>query len=477
MAEHREISFLPPWVPGEALAHFEVQPTTSSARPWRCARPTDDGWLVIGAGLRSAHERLRAMPAAEIVSAIDTVARRWTDRGFAARRQARDEVVAATGFSAEAVERSFDVELKNYHGPSLARTLRRELGDPAVLDGFRPDAELAGRTRAIGPRVTLAILTGNVPGLPALSIVRALLVKSAVIAKVASGEPTFGARFARTLAEAEPRLGDAIVVSYWERDDEQALAGALAQADAVIAYGGEAACAAVRRRVAPHQRYVEHGHKLSVGIVSRRYLVAHGVDEVARGVARDVSTFNQHACIAPQAYVVEGDPGEARLFAAAVAGALEAYARECPLGTLSEQDAASLQLRRAADGWRAAVDPARDLWRAEGLDWTVVLAGDLTEITGAGNRVVRIVPAASLEQAVALCAPIARHLQNVGLGALPPELWTIAEELARLGACRVCAPGRMAEPSLMWRHDGATGVGELVRWCDVEMHPALEMDA
>ena len=41
---------------------------------------------------------------------------------------------------------------------------------------------IGGKTIAVGPRITLAIFSGNVPGLPALSIVRALLVKSAVIA-------------------------------------------------------------------------------------------------------------------------------------------------------------------------------------------------------------------------------------------------------------------------------------------------------
>lgn len=459
------ISWMPRWLPESAVTYFE----TPSRTPLRCARPSDDGWAALGEGLRSAHERLREIPIAEIVRAIDVVAERWGDRTFAPRVQSRSEVVRATGFSEEAVDRSFDVELRNYRADSLWRVLRRELGDPEVLDGFRPDAHLEGSSFALGPRVTLTVLTGNVPGLPALSLVRSLLVKSAVIAKVASGEPTFAARFVETLAEVDPRLGEAIAITYWKRDDEASLEAALEQVDAVIAYGSEAACSAVRARVRPHQRYVEHGHKLSVEIVSKRYLEELGAREVARRIAEDVSTFNQHACIAPQAVLVESDD-DAHAFASELARAMDEYARECPLGEVDEADAASLQLRRLTDAWTAATNPRCGFWKAASLDWTVTLGTSLQGITGAGNRAVRVVAAPNLARALALVRPIARYLQNVGLGATGREFWTTAEALARLGACRVSEPGNMARPSMIWKHDGMSCVAELLRWCDVEMH-------
>ena len=475
MSEARSISWMPSWVHTAELSHFEI-PAGDAQTSWHCARPRPDGWSALGDGLRKAQSVLKKMTIAEIVAAIDKVSERWGDRSFEPRIRARDEVVLATGFSPEAVERSFDVELRNYRADSLWRALRRELGDPEVLDGFRPDVELQGRGMAIGPRITLGVFTGNVPGLPALSLVRALLVKSAVIAKVASGEPSFAARFVRTIHAVEPCLADAIVVTYWDRNDEASLRGALGQADAVIAYGGEDAVAAIRARIGPHQRYVEHGHKLSAGIVTERYLHEVGADEAARRIAVDVSTFNQHACIAPQAYLVEGDTEHARGFAARVARALSDYAGECPLGTLDEADASSIQLRRATDAWLAVAREGRDLWCASGLDWTVILDTDLTSITGTGNRVLRMIPVSSLDHALSRLQPIARHLQNVGVGALGEELWRAATQLAELGACRVSEPGRMAEPSMIWRHDGITCIAALVRWCDVEMHRELEAE-
>lgn len=470
-----ELSRIPGWVsPGDLIEASVVHPLGGSAR---VRVPTPPGWAAIGAGLRTARRSLAAMPIARIVGALDEVSRRWGSPSFPPRKAARDEVAAWTGFSAEAVDRSFDVELRNYRKDSLVRVLRRELGDPEVLDRFVRDADLRGARMAVGPEVTLAVLTGNVPALPALSLVRALLVKSAVVAKVASGEPTFAARFAQTIDEVDPVLGACVLVTYWPRDDRAALRGALGQADAVIGYGGDEACAALRAELLPHQRYVEHGHKISVGIVSAAYLARWGRAAVADQVAEDVGTFDQHACIAPQAYLVEGSTEDARAFAAAVAGAAGRYAARYPSGAVPAADAASLQVRRAAAAWRAATEPGCDLWSPSSLAWAVSLETDLLPLPGGGHRVLRVVPVPSLQAAVEAVAPLAHRLQNVGLGAVGRELEPAAAALARVGACRLSQPGRMSVPSMMWHHDGEACVAALVRWCDLEMHPELSLPA
>src|SRR5262245_16841390 len=427
MPEPTLISWMPPWLHATELERFEISAGQGAER-WLCLRPRMGSWDALEQGLRKAAEVLRGMRLAQIVGAIDRVAAQWCDRSFPVRQQALEHVVAATGFSAEAVERSFDVELRNYRADSLWRTLRRELGDPAVLDRFVHHPDLAGRGRAIGPGITLAIFTGNVPGLPALSLVRALLVKSAVLAKVASGEPTFAAAFARTLAEQDARLSDALAITYWGRDDRETLDTALAHSDAVIAYGGAAAVRAVREALPDARRFVEHGHKISVGLVSRSYRAALGDAELARRIAVDVSTFNQHACIAPQSYLVEADAAEAQALLDRVAEALGSYARECPLGELPQQDAAELQMRRAAHAWSAAAEGEHgDFRRASGLDWTVSLGPDLASDAGGGNRFLRMVPTASLPEAVERVRPYGEHLQNVALGAHGAELEAAAE--------------------------------------------------
>jgi Acyl-CoA reductase (LuxC) len=473
MSEPRCVSWVPSWLDVDTLQRADI-PAHDDVPHFFGLRPKAGGWQSLGDGLRAAHEALHVLPIAQIIDVFDRTCIRWADREFTDRVRARQDIVAATGFSPEAVDRSLDVELGNYRAETLNRVLRRELGDPEVLEGFRTDAELDGRTRAIGPRVTIAVCSGNVPGLPALSIVRALLVKSAVLVKVASGEPSFAAHFLRSLAEVNPVLADAVFVTYWPNDDHDALRDAVAQADAVIAYGGDDACAAVRAHVGRHQRYVEHGHKVSVGVITQAYLGEIGLREVARRVAEDVSTFNQHACIAPAAYLVEcGEPSphaSAHAVAEALAHAMAAYAADCPLGSLPPADAAALQMRRASAAWTAANSSAGGFWRALGLDWTVAMAPDLLSVHGSGNRMVGVVPVTGIDDIVRELQPIASHLQNVGLGAVGAEFWALASKLGRLGACRISEPGRMASPSVIWRHDGMPCLSLLLRWCDIEMH-------
>jgi len=460
------ISWLPSWVDPAEVEQVHV---AGEGQGFQLARPRLECWPSVAKGLRQASVTLKGLGIAEIVEAIDATARRWCDRDCPDRCAARDLVVTTTGLSVPTVERSFDVELRNYQADALWRVLARELGDPRVLDEPRTDAWLAGRTMAIGPNIVCQIFTGNVPGLPALGIVRSLLVKSAVIAKVASGEPTFAARFVATLGQVEPRLADAVLVTYWDRDDVLTRTVALGEADMVVAYGGDEACAVIQASIGPEQRFVMHGSKLSVGLLSNGFLRSEDHEVLAAKLARDASMFDQHACIAAQAYLVEGDVDEVALFAARVAQAMAEYAAGCPLGHLDLGAAAARQLHRSEVQYRAAASTARRIWYEK--DWTVVLDDALDGHASSGNRMLRIIAVPSIERAIEVLRPVGTRLQNVGVGALDDEMPALATTLAQLGATRLCSPGRMPDPSLTWRHDGRMCVADLVRWCDVEMHP------
>jgi hypothetical protein len=189
----------------------------------------------------------------------------------------------------------------------------------------------------------------------------------------------------------------------------------------VIAYGGDQACAAIRAKVAPHRLYEEHGHKLSFGIVDAGYVDRHGPAEVARRIAADCSDFDQHASLSPQVYLVhEQHP---RSIAQHLAAAMRREAQGSPPGTIDTQDAAVLQHRRLVAEWRAAGSDHSEVWAPDSLEWTVVLDDTLMPLSGAGNRVARMVSV--------------------------PDV-------------------------MVWRHDGQPRIAGLVRWCDIKLHPELE---
>ena len=470
---YSQISYLPSWLKPDQTETLQLNSHDGVGETWVCTRPKAGYWSDVGIGLQAARKRLQSLSIEHIVESIGQVAQQWLDPDFQPRIDTIERVAQSTLFSPKSVAESFDVELRNYLPVYLWGVLRRELVDPQVLDCFREDIHLKGYARALGPKTTLSIFTGNVPGLPALSMVRSLLVKSPIIAKVASGEPCFAAAFAKTLAQVEPIFGESIICTYWRRDEESYFSEVLTQADAVIAYGSDAACAKIREQVKPGQAYFEHGHKFSLGLVDQAYLEHFGEQELANAIARDACVFNQQACIAPQVYCVVGPESIAQRLAEKTAEALTEYERNVPLGDLLPNDAAALQMKRAALQWQAVLKDKPCLWQSsKSLAWTLTIQSQISSHQGGHRRYLSLISVPDLATVMAQLQPIAQqgYLQNVALGLMGENLTSTAEQLAQLGATRICQPGRMVDPSMMWRHDGRTCVSELLHWCDVEMH-------
>ena len=84
-----------------------------------------------------------------------------------------------------------------------------------------------------------------------------------------------------------------------------------------------------------------------------------------------------------------------------------------------------------------------------------------------------MVPVADWAEAIDRLRPLAGLLQNVAVPADSPE--ALYEALAALSVSRICPPGQMATPSMMWHHDGLACLGSLLTWCDIESTPPEEL--
>ena len=76
------------------------------------------------------------------------------------------------------------------------------------------------------------------PAIALWSLVCGLLVKAGNIGKLPSAEPLFAGLFARLLAEVHPPLADCLAVVWWKGGDEEQASALYAEADTVLAYGG-----------------------------------------------------------------------------------------------------------------------------------------------------------------------------------------------------------------------------------------------
>ncbi len=411
-------------------------------------------------------------PVAEVVDAVDAVARRLVRPDDPARTLLERALPAVTGYSPPMVRLVLDRMAADWRREALEHLLRAELGDPAVLDGFAPRPE-RGRdlhVRALGPELAFHVFAGNVPGVAVTSLVRSLLVKAATLGKSGSGDPLLPAVFARTLAEVAPELGECIAVAYWPGGSAGLEGVVLDAADTVVVYGSGDVVESLRARAPATARLVEHGPRFSFAAIAREALADDAaVEASATAAAEAVATFDQQGCVSPHViYVERGGKTSPEAFAAAVAEALNRLERELPRGRLSAAEAADIQQLRGAMEFRALGGGDVALHTSRGTEYTVIYEADPAFSPSCLNRVVWVKPVDDLAETAELTRPWAHYLQTVGIAAPPSRLADIAERLARRGATRIARLERMPWPPPTWHHDGSGPLRELIRWVDLE---------
>ena len=404
----------------------------------------------------------------EIVEVLDGVAARWLEPGYPLRREAVSRISDVAGFSTEMVAHAIELEQLSSRKADLLATLDGELGDRHALDGFVQTPK--GTVTAVGPELIGGIFSANIPALPHLTVMRSFLVKAACLGRVSRGEPVYLPLYARSIAEVDPELASCLAVVHWDSADTATEAEFMGAIDHLIAYGGDSALASLRSRW-PQLSATWHGHRMGFAWIGRAALPdAAAADVLAERIAYDFSVFDQHACLAPQACFVEaGGPVSPVEFAERLATHMAHWLGRLPPRRLTVETAASL--RRALD--EATLDDVmggetRVLTPGDRLQGTVIVQPVTAFLPSPLDRFARVVPLQGPQALIELLTPVRRYLQCAAIAGADGPL---KRRLAELGVTRLCPPGAMGTPSMLWHHDGRACVAELVRWCDEETRP------
>jgi hypothetical protein len=452
----------------------------------RATRMTADVAEAVCRHLLHARAALEHVPVARVIDAIDSAARRLCDPAGPVRNDVLRGLHAFTGYAPAMAGLVLDRMCQDWTRAALHRLVTAEFGGAAPIEGFcdRPGSP-GVQVRAVAPPLGLHVFAGNVPGVSVTSIIRALLVRSAVFGKSAAGEPVLAPAFARLLAEADPAVGRCVAVTYWPGGSTDIEAAILRHAGLVVHYGSDDAIASLRSRAAADTLFVEHGPRISFAVVdSAGFTRSQGAggraaqdaaaqdaaaQDAAADLARAVALFDQQGCVSPQAAYVIGDPASAHAFAARVATCLHDIAAVLPRGRLEPGEAAAIRDLRTRAEFRAIGGADVKLWAGNDLAWTVIAEPDPAFGGSCLNRtlVVRSVP--SLDALVELVRPFRPFLQTVGLAGFPDEeLASVASRLGTLGVTRLAPIRDMPWPPATWHHDGRGPLRELVRWIDLE---------
>ena len=453
----------PPGLPGSS-AH---EPRRAGDLAVRHPAPDAVKPEVLLAALRDGHRDLAAIPSAELVRLVGAAAEALTVELGSADIE---EVAANARLSPPMTRVVLDGMAASWNIGALDRLVRTEFPDPRALDRFvaetgppageSPDATAKRQVRAAAPPVTLHFGAGSVPGVSVTSMIRALLVKSAVLAKPGAGDIALTVRFARLLHGADPRLAGAVAVQYWpggaprwESWERRLLTGA----DQVVVQGSDATIEAIRARAPASTRLIEHPHRVGVAIVDPE-----GTPGATASTARAAALFDQRGCVSTHLVLLLAGRDRAAQWCGELAASLAATATALPAGPSSPGE---LSARRQFEGrvaMKAAASPAMRLWTSDGAGWSVLL-GPSEAFEPGGGRTVWVVPVADPEGALAVLSYLSPVLQTVGLAGLDGHAG-FAEALCSLGATRIVPLDRVPFPDADWFHDGSRPLRELVRW-------------
>jgi hypothetical protein len=415
----------------------------------------------ISEGLIQSHEKLIGQSILKIVDLIDMAARRWLNRKDPIRLEAESTLPVLTGASKEMITVGLDDLFKDLTRPVLIQLLEEELGDPILLDHFRPKLKGSGFTRAFGPRLITHVLPGNVGGTAVMSLACGLLAKSSNLAKVSTEELLLPVLFAESLYEIAPDLARNLAVMTWDNQAVEITQAAFEKADLVIAYGNDETIEKVRERVPATTRAIYHGHKLSLGVIARE--VIH--PSLSEQAAMDISLYDQRGCLSPHVYYVEeGGAASPLEFAQWLAQSLYVASYQLPKGPTSTAEAAQIQQLRGS----LPLKGGKVLPSPKGLDWTVLYDPAPHFSLSPLARTIWIKPVADLTEIPGHLEPVRGFLQAVGMAVPVNRQPQIVPFLAQMGANRICPIGKMQKPPMTWHQDGRFRLLNLLRFVDWE---------
>lgn len=408
---------------------------------------------------------LAQKPVADIITAIDGAAARIADKHSPEGHMARALLPPATGYSAQNIEDVLRHMTRDWCRDSLMALVSAELGDSAALDGFVREDVAQRVTFARGPRLAFHVFSGNVPGVAVTSVVRSLLVKAATLGKTAAGEPVLPVLFARALAAVAPPLAQCLAITYWPGGTESLEDIALNVADTVVVYGSEETVRSITSRARPGTRVVEHGPRLSIGIVGPR-----ATGNIAHDIAHATAAYDQQGCVSPHVVFVEiGGAVSPPNLARSIAAQLALLADRLPRGRLSPGEALAIRNARSRAEFRAIAGAQVQVFSSEDTSYTVIYDEDAALTTSCLNRLLYVCPIVSTEALLPLLESERHLMQSVALAGYSEEqIRSLALRLAECGVTRITSFAQLPWPPMTWHHDGKGGLHELLNWHDIE---------
>jgi hypothetical protein len=339
--------------------------------------------------------------------------------------------------------------------------LIKTFGSLDVLDGWVENTDPNGsvsRIRAFPPRL-VHMLAGNSPSAAMTSIADAALTKAVNVFKMPSADPFTTVAVLRTMADIAPDhpVLQSMSAVYWRGGDEK-VESVLYRSqyfDKLVAWGGGAAIENAAKYAGPGFGLISFDPKVSMSVIGREAFESEEtLLEVAELAAKDVTIFNQDACLAARYVCVEGNVEQVDRFCELLH---ERLGVDRDFASAVGPKPAS-EIREAVDGMRF-LEPDYRVWGEFDGRGLVVRSPEMVDFHPT-NKTVNVIPVDHMRDAAAL-ATVAT--QTVGVYPTHRKA-EIRDDLATAGVQRLVKLGSAMKGSMGGPHDGMYPLHRFVNW-------------
>lgn len=281
---------------------------------------------------------LSDVPLVDIVSFLDQVGSALRDKNYDLRREMIEISKKVTGFSEEKLHRDIEIIGNFLMERFLWKFIDVELcGRSNALEGWIKVGDVEIRATPRGK--LLHILSGNIPEIAPLSVVRGILTKNANIAKVASRDPISPLYFVLSMIDTDKThpVNRSLSIVYWTRGDKIIEENLYDIVDGVLVWGGEQAVTHARGMSRVYQSILEFGPKRSICIIDKESVLNEkNIQIITKNIARDVVLHDQQACLSPLVIFIEENVAEK--FCRYLAEAMSSEGQKLPRKSLSPDE-------------------------------------------------------------------------------------------------------------------------------------------
>jgi ribosomal protein L35AE/L33A len=354
-----------------------------------------------------------------------------------------------SGFDRKAAQQMIDSEL-SYKG--------RKGSD--FLNGWVevPHGNETSYIRAM-PTRQLHITAGNVPEVPVISTLRAILTKSAAVIKLPYGAILPGILFAMAAAEAAPEhpITQNLSMVYWQGGDDSVenMLFAPGVFDRVVVWGRPATVAAVQSKT-PFTKTICLNPRYGISLIGNE-VFSGNLEETVNKALTDVLAYNQKACTSSLVHYVEGTDKQANEYAGLLQQALKRFDDKTPNFTLPQ---AQGQVKRMKRGRYANAQWYLNYDNEDFVSGAVVISGEFDILDHPTSRLVAVRPVAKLDDALKYI-----HQSVSTVGVYPEERrQKLKDRILARGVSSVFPLGQCEKVFAGIPHDGMMILNQLVDW-------------